>query len=213
VASRRLFADRTHAGAQLAAALAGRGGERTVVIGLPRGGVPVAAVVARQLGAPLDVLPVRKVGHPRQPELALGALALGGHVVRNEELLAGLPAAEEWFARRAEVERRELERRALEYRGDVGAPELTDRDVLLVDDGLATGATMLAAVAAARELGARRVVVAVPVGAATTVARLRRAADEVVCVAEPSDLGSVGEWYEDFRQTTDAEVRAIMAER
>ncbi|MBW7917295.1 MAG: phosphoribosyltransferase [Trueperaceae bacterium] len=208
-----LYRDRTHAGERLAAAMAGLGGEGVVVVALPRGGVPVAAVVARELGAPLDVLPVRKVGHPHQPELALGALALGGRVVRNEEVLARSRAAEGWFERQAALERRELERRAVTYRGSAAPPDLTGKEVLLVDDGLATGATMRAAVAAARDLGARRVVVAVPVGAPSTVAQLRAEADAVVCVFEPQTLSSVGEWYDDFAQTTDAEVLAILAER
>ncbi len=204
-----LFRDRVDAGEKLARALGALKGQRNVVIGIPRGGVPVAAVVARELGAPLDVLIVRKIGHPNQPELAVGALAQGGFIVRNEDLLAGVSEAD--FARVQEREQRELTRRAAAYRGDRPPLDLEGKQALLVDDGLATGATMRAAVAAARGLGASRVVVAVPVAAPDVRALLETEVDQVVCLAEPEGFSSVGNWYADFGQTTDAEVRALLA--
>lgn len=205
-----LFRDRIDAGEKLAWELSEFQGGNTVVVGLPRGGVPVAAEVARQLGAPLDVLPVRKVGHPNQPELAIGAIAQGGFVVRNEALAGASGVSDADFAALASRERRELVRRAANYRGDRPPLDLANKVVVLVDDGLATGATMRAAVAAARGLGAARVIVAVPVASPETRALLEAVADQVVCVAEPTAFSSVGEWYADFHQTTDAEVSELL---
>lgn len=205
-----LFRDRIDAGEKLAWELSEFQGGNTVVVGLPRGGVPVAAEVARQLGAPLDVLPVRKVGHPNQPELAIGAIAQGGFVVRNEALAGASGVSDADFEALASRERRELVRRAANYRGDRPPLDLANKVVVLVDDGLATGATMRAAVAAARGLGAARVIVAVPVASPETRALLEAVADQVVCVAEPTEFSSVGEWYADFHQTTDAEVSELL---
>jgi len=207
-----LFRDRAHAGRELAAALepyAGR--EGLIVLGLPRGGVPVAAEVARALGAPLDVLVVRKLGVPGHEELAMGAVASGGGVVLNDDVVAhlGVPAA----AVRQEVEREQAEvaRREAAYRGDRPPLDLRGATALLVDDGVATGATVLAAVQAARAAGASEVVVAVPVGAPDSLARIAREADDVVCSQRPRALRSVGEWYLDFAQTSDEEVRQALA--
>lgn len=205
-----LFRNRIDAGEKLAWELGEFHGGNTVVVGLPRGGVPVAAEVARQLGAPLDVLPVRKVGHPNQPELAIGAIAQGGFLVRNEALTGDSGVSDADFEALANRERRELVRRAANYRGDRPPLDLANKVVVLVDDGLATGATMRAAVAAARGLGAARVIVAVPVASPETRALLEAEADRVVCVAEPTAFGSVGEWYADFNQTTDAEVNELL---
>ncbi len=205
-----LFRDRIDAGEKLAWELSEFQGGNTVVVGLPRGGVPVAAEVARQLGAPLDVLPVRKLGHPNQPELAIGAIAQGGFVVRNEALAGASGVSDADFEALASRERRELVRRAANYRGDRPPLDLANKVVVLVDDGLATGATMRAAVAAARGLGAARVIVAVPVASPETRALLEAVADQVVCVAEPTAFSSVGEWYADFHQTTDAEVSELL---
>jgi len=208
----RVYSDRAEAGRLLGAALRKRPTALTpaIVLGLPRGGVPVAAEVARALGAPLDVLVVRKVGVPEQPELAMGAVGPGGVIVRNEELLELLPHAAREFERVAQRERAEVERRERAYRG--GRPPLTlaGRTAILVDDGVATGATMRAGVGATRALGAARVVVATPVAAGDACAMLETEADEVVCLQVPPDFRAVGAWYEEFPQLDDDEVRALL---
>jgi putative phosphoribosyl transferase len=208
----RRFADRADAGRQLARALDGVVTDRdALVLGLPRGGVPVAAVIAAALDLPLDVLCVRKLGLPFQPELAMGAVAGGGAVVRNEDVLATVPAAETTFERVLEHERAELERRERAYRGAAPALDVKDRAVIVVDDGLATGATMEAAVRALQALEARTIVVAVPVGAPESVARIAQCADRVVCLHAPMMFGAVGAFYAAFEQTSDAEVSALLA--
>jgi putative phosphoribosyl transferase len=206
-----LYRDRSEAGRRLAERLteyAGR--DELLVLALPRGGVPVAAEVARALRAPLDVFLVRKLGVPGQEELAMGALASGGVRVLNEEVVRALEVTPEELAEASARERRELERREAAYRASRPAPEVCGRTVILVDDGLATGSTMRAAVAALRRRQPARIVVAVPVGAADTCADLAEAADEVVCVRSPRPFLSVGSWYDDFRQTTDAEVSELL---
>ena len=180
------------------------------MLALPRGGVPVAAPVAAALGAPLDVLVVRKVGLPGAPEVAMGAVAIGGTTVRNAEVLAAYPAASQLFEQEARRERAEVTRREQTYRQGAPPLKLTGLSVVLVDDGVATGATVRAGIAAARGLGAARVVVAVPVASAETLQMLAAEADEVICLQRPWQLGSVGEWYEDFPQVSDAEVRAAL---
>jgi putative phosphoribosyl transferase len=207
------YRDRTHAGDVLAGALAGREWVEPLVLGLPRGGVPVAARVAEALGAALDVWIVRKVGAPGRPELALGALAEGSdHVVWGETVGHRHPDLESIEGTVA-VERAELARRVAAYRGDRPPPALAGRDVIVVDDGLATGASAEAALRAVRGQGARRIVLAVPVGPPSTVERLGGVADEVVCPQVRADLTSVGEWYLDFGQTSDAEVLAALNRR
>ena len=209
-----IFNDRRDAGRQLAARLrasyAGQG-RHVIVLGLPRGGVPVAYEVARALHAPLDVFVVRKLGVPGHEELAMGALASGGVRVLNEEVLSYLGLDEKAIERVSRVEGAEIERRERLYRGDRPAPVIAGRTVIIVDDGLATGATMRAAVAALRRLGPARIVVAVPVGALETVAELEQQADELVCVTSPEPFWAVGTWYHDFSQTSDAEVRQLLA--
>jgi len=205
------YRSRVEAGRVLADDVARRvSAGRVVVLGLPRGGVPVAAEVAARLGAPLDVLTVRKIGTPGHVELAIGAMASGGLVVRNDDLIArlGLSAAD--VATRVEVARRELDDRDRRLRGDRPPPDLADAVVVLVDDGLATGATMRAAVGAVRSAGPAQVVVAVPVGPPDTVAELATLADEVVCPRQPPGFVAVGEWYRDFSATTDDEVIALL---
>jgi predicted phosphoribosyltransferase len=208
------FRDRLDAGqavARLLSAYAGR--SDVIMLGLPRGGVPVAAEIARALGAPLDVFLVRKLGVPGHEELGFGAVAEGGVRVLNEPLVADLDLSPRAIEHVATLEGLELTRRQKLYRNGRSAPSLRDRVVILVDDGLATGATMEAAIAAARQQGPARVVVAAPVGARETCDRLRRLADDLVCAAMPEPFEAVGLWYEDFRQTTDEEVRALLYER
>ena len=208
-----IFANRREAGAALAAQLERyRGRGDVVVLALPRGGVPVGYEVARALGAPLDVFMVRKLGAPGHRELAMGAIASGGVRVLNRDVIGwyGIsPAAIEATARE---ELAELERRERTYRESREPVEVKDRVVLLIDDGLATGSTMKAAVQAVRELGPARIVVAVPVGAPQTCSELQELADEVVCARTPEDFAAVGQWYVDFSQTGDEEVRELLRE-
>jgi predicted phosphoribosyltransferase len=207
-----IFHDRHDAGRQLAARLMHYTGRPDVlVLALPRGGVPVGYEVARALGAPLDVFLVRKLGVPGREELAMGAIASGGVRVLNEEVIRLLRIPDEVIDRVAEEELRELERREQAYRDGRPAPSVCDRTVILVDDGLATGSSMRAAVQALRQQGPARIVVAAPVGAPETCAAMGEAADEAVCAQEPEHFAAVGLWYEDFTQTTDEEVRDLLA--
>jgi predicted phosphoribosyltransferase len=169
----------------------------------------VASEIARTIGAPLDVLVVRKVGAPQHREFGIGAIAEGGVTVRDESAMRMVGVSAERFEQLAEDERRELERRVRLYRGDRALPDVTGHDVVLVDDGLATGVTAEAAIHAVRGLGARRVVLAAPVSAADTAARLATIAD-VICVATPARFSAVGEWYDDFGQTSDSEVLEVL---
>jgi predicted phosphoribosyltransferase len=207
----RVFADREEAGRALATRLeAWRARPDAVVLGLPRGGVPVAFEVASALGLPLDVLVVRKLGLPSQPELAMGAIASGGALVVNDEVLRYLPRGGEAFEAVRAREQRELERREREFRGRRPPLEPRGKAVILVDDGLATGATMEAAVRSMQSLGARPVVVAVPVASVEARDRIAAVADEVVCLEAPEFFSAVGQWYRDFQQTSDAEVSALL---
>jgi predicted phosphoribosyltransferase len=206
------FRDRTDAGRRLAAKLGRYAGRPDVIVlALPRGGVPVGYEVARALGVPLDVFVVRKLGVPGREELAMGAIASGGVRVVNEEVVRALGITPEELDEAAAREAEELRRREEAYRDGRPAPGLRDKVVVLVDDGLATGSTMRAAVAAVRRLDPARVVVAVPVGAGETCGEFREVADEVVCLAAPEPFFAVGNWYEDFSQTTDDEVRDLLA--
>jgi putative phosphoribosyl transferase len=205
------FRDRREAGRLLAEELAGHSGrDDVIVLALPRGGVPVAYEVARALGAPLDVFLVRKLGVPGHEELALGAIASGGVRLLNENVVRGLRIPPEVIDRVEAAERAELERREREYRGDRPAPDVRGRTVILIDDGLATGASMRAAVAALRQGRPARIVVAVPIAAASTCEDLRDEVDQVVCARTPEPFLAVGLWYEDFSQTTDDEVRDLL---
>lgn len=183
-----------------------------VVYGLPRGGVPVAFEVADALGCPLDVLVVRKVGVPFQPELAMGAIAEGDVVVRNEEVIDLARISEADFQRVADSERQELESRVRAYRSGMAAISPEGRTAIVVDDGLATGSTAKAAVAVLREQGAASVWLAVPVGPRDSLADLETAADRIVVLSQPRNFGAVGAWYRDFTQTSDEEVRALLSE-
>lgn len=207
------FEDRTEAGRVLAGYLRDYAGREDVrVLALPRGGVPVAFEVARALGAPLDVFLVRKLGTPGHEELAMGAIASGGVRILNTDVIDELGISPEAIDAVTESEHRELVRREHDYRGGRPAPDMEGRTVILVDDGLATGSTMRAAVAAAREHSPARVVVAVPVGSEEAVELLTREADEVVCVSTPEPFRAVGLWYELFNQTSDEEVRELLAQ-
>ncbi len=206
------FRNRSDAGRQLAARLGAYAhSEDVVVLALPRGGVPVAYEVARALEAPLDVFLVRKLGVPGHEELAFGAIASGGVRVLNREVVEELGISETTIRWVAEREAQELERREREYHKGSDAPELKGRSVVLVDDGLATGSTMRAAVSAVRQKQPARVVVAVPVGSQQACAALLREADEVVCLEAPPEFYAVGMWYEDFTQTSDEEIRSLLA--
>lgn len=207
-----IFSNRAEAGQLLAEKLekyAGR--DDVIVLGLPRGGVPVAYEVARRLGVPLDVFIVRKLGVPGFEELALGAIASGGVRVLNEDVVRALPKANELIESVTTRELAELARREQIYRDGRPAPDIGGRTVILVDDGLATGATMRAAVAALRQLGAAKIVVAVPVGAADTCREIEQEVDETVCAIAPEWFQAVGQFYEDFSQTSDDEVRELLA--
>lgn len=210
------YTDRTQAGRVLARHLAdagidGSGATDVVVLGLPRGGVVVAAEVAARLGVKADAFIVRKLGVPGHEELAMGAIASGGVRVLNEDVVADLYITPEIIDAVTAREEAELARREQSYRGGREAPKLTGQTVVLVDDGLATGASMRAAVEAVRALSPARLVVAVPVAPPDTVRRFRDEGVEVVCPLTPRLFGGVGQFYEDFSQTTDEEVRAILA--
>lgn len=208
----QIFQDRIDAGRQLAEQLLSyTGRDDVIVLGLPRGGVPVAYEVAQRLGVPLDVFVVRKLGVPGHEELAMGAIAPGGVRVLNEDVLHVIPNAQSIVEMVTAIEREELERREHNYRNDQPPPDLKSRIVILIDDGLATGATMRAAVAALRQQDAAKIIVAVPVGAPSTCHDLKNAADEVICLQTPVAFIGVGQYYADFSQTTDEEVRELLA--
>lgn len=206
------FHDRHDAGRRLAPLVAELGLVRPVVLALPRGGVPVAFEVARRLQAPLDVFVARKIGAPQQPELGIGAVAEAGGIVVDEVAVRALGITATMLDDLAARATEELVRRVREYRGERLLPVLTDRHVVLVDDGIATGVMAEAALRALRQSGPARLVLAVPIGPPDTVARLGAVADEVVSVVTTERLLSVGHWYEDFTQTTDAEVHRLIAE-
>jgi putative phosphoribosyl transferase len=206
------FADRRDAGRCLAEALAHLSGQPgLLVLGLPRGGVPVAAEVAHALGAELDVLVVRKLGLPWQPELAMGAIASGGAQVLNTEVLQLAGVDDAAFKAVLARERAELARREQVFRGDRPPFDVRGRTVIVVDDGVATGATLRAGLAAIRQLSPRRLVAAVPVAPPDTLALLEREADEVVCLSSPADFYAVGAAYRRFDQTDDTEVRDLLS--
>jgi predicted phosphoribosyltransferase len=205
-----LFYDRTDAGRRLAKLLKRRIRGPCIVLAIPRGGVVVGHEVAKELGCPLDVVISRKVGAPAQPELAVGAVAEDGAVFVDEEIAGLVGVSRDYVERRAREELWEVRRRAEEYRGGREMPDLSGKTVILVDDGLATGLTMMAAVHMARNKGAEKVVVAVPVSPPETVAKLRRHADEVICLETPTNFYAIGQFYERFDQLTDEETNSIL---
>jgi putative phosphoribosyl transferase len=209
----RRFDDRHEAGQLLARDLtAYKGREDVIVLALPRGGVPVGYEVARELHAALDVFVVRKLGVPWQPELAMGAIAGDGVEVLNGDVVTAYNIPPHVIRTVAEREGEELKRRLLQYRGDRPFPSLTGKTVILVDDGLATGSTMRAAVKAIRQESPRMIVVAVPVAAMATCRELRREVEDVICLRTPVDFSAVGLWYDDFSQTTDEEVCHLLGQ-
>lgn len=208
---RQPFRNRRDAGRRLASELADYAGRSDVIVlALPRGGVPVGFEIAKALHAPLDVFVVRKLGLPWQEELAMGALASGGVRVLDDDLIRVARVSDEDIRRVTAAEQAELTRREDRYRGDRAFPDLVGKTVILVDDGLATGSTMRAGVAALRKEGPSRVVVAVPVASPETCAAFRDIADDIICAETPEPFQAVGLWYEDFSQTTDDEVHDLL---
>jgi putative phosphoribosyl transferase len=209
----RIYEDRYEAGRALVPAVKRLDLTDPIILGLPRGGVPVAYEIALGLNAPLDTITVRKLGLPWQPELAIGAIASGGIKVLNQDLLAQLPElTESEIDTVVDEEMQELLRRERLYRGDWPHPDLAKREVMLVDDGLATGATMRAAAEAVTARGASRVLVAVPVGSREAVRLLEKTVDDIVCLETPSPFFAIGYFYRDFGQTEDDEVRRLLAD-
>jgi putative phosphoribosyl transferase len=205
------FRDRKEAGQRLAAKLSAyANGSDVLVIGLPRGGVPVAAEVAKVLHVPMDICLVRKLGVPNHKELAMGAIASGGVRVLNYDVLSWLKLSSKTIDEVAARELRELQRRDRAYRGDRLPPEVRDRTIILVDDGLATGSTMKAAISVLKEQHPQRLVVAVPVAAPDICQEMEELVDEVVCIMTPDPLYAIGFWYENFAQTTDAKVCKLL---
>jgi predicted phosphoribosyltransferase len=205
------FQDRQEAGRMLAEALRSYAGrDDLLVLALPRGGVPVGLEVARALGAPLDVMLVRKLGVPGHEELAMGAIASGGVRIVSEDVVRAFGIPDRVLASVAAVEEEELHRRERAYREDRPIPDMRGKTVILVDDGLATGATMRAAVATLRAMGASRVVAAAPVAPPETCLALREVVDQMICVLTPDPFLAVGAWYEDFSETSDETVRALL---
>ena len=207
-----MFRDRADAGAQLAKSLVGRTGPDALVLGIPRGGVVVAAELARALGAELDVIVARKLGAPMSAELAIGAVTADGGRFLNDEIVRELHVPGEYIVEITELERAEAERRQVRFRGSRPPPRVNGRTVILVDDGLATGATMRAAVRSLRHAVPQRIIAAVPVGSPEACAALRGEVDELVCLAEPEDFGAVGMFYRDFQPTEDSEVERLLRE-
>jgi putative phosphoribosyl transferase len=206
-----LFQNRIEAGKLLAVELAKYANRKDVIVlGLPRGGVPVAFEVAKRLNAPLDVFVVRKLGVPGHRELAMGAIATGGVRVLNERVVEELGISEETIDAVAAEEHQELKRREVAYRGHVASPEIRGKTVILVDDGIATGSTMRAAVLALRKQHPAHLIVAVPTAAASSCHELRHQVDELVALMVPEEFYAVGQWYEDFSQTSDAEVTRLL---
>jgi putative phosphoribosyl transferase len=207
------FRDRQEAGQQLAAKLGAYANRSDVlVLGLPRGGVPVAYEIAQALKAPLDICLVRKLGVPGQEELAMGAIASNGVLVLNQEVLDSLGIKRSTLLDVVAIEQQELERREQVYRGNRAAPQIGDRTLIVVDDGIATSSTLRAAIAVLRQQAPRSIVVAVPVAPPNSCEALKTLVDDVICLSMPNRLNSIGQWYQDFSQTTDEEVCRLLCD-
>lgn len=205
-----LFADRVDAGRRLAPALKDLVGKDAIVLAIPRGGVVVGYGVAKALDLPLDVIIPRKIGAPGNPELAIGAMTEDGTVLLDDRLVEYLQVSEDYIRNESETQKLEIERRLKLYRGDIQYPSLENRDVILVDDGIATGSTMKAAIASVRKRRAKTVVIAIPVGPPSTIRELEKEADHVVCLHTPESFYAIGQFYEDFTQTQDQEVTRLL---
>jgi len=205
-----LFADRVEAGKRLASALPDYVGKDGIVLAIPRGGVVVGFEIAHSLGFPLDVIVPRKIGAPNNPELGIGAVTEDGTIILDESLVNQLGVTRDYIREESERQRLEIRRRLKMYRGDVPRPTLKGREVIIVDDGIATGSTMKAALASVRKSGAKTVIAAVPVGPASTIRELERLADRVVCLYTPEPFFAIGEFYDDFTQTENEEVIELL---
>lgn len=206
----RLFVDRVDAGRRLANALKDYKEKNTIILAIPRGGVVIGFEVANALNVPLDVIIPRKIGAPGNPELAIGAVMEDGTIIMNEELTGFLQVSELYIKEESGLQRLEIERRLKFYRGDTPYPDLKNHVVIIVDDGIATGSTMKAALASVRKKGVRAVVIAVPVGPPSTVEELKREADHVICLQSPESFMAIGQFYENFNQTSDEEVIRLL---
>ena len=203
------FADREDAGKRLASALTRFKSKDTLVLAIPRGGVVVGFEISKALGVPLDIIVPRKIGAPENPELAIGAVTEDGTTILNERLVNDLGVSEDFIKEESERQRVEIERRLESYRGDAPYPSLKNRVVIIVDDGIATGYTMKAALASVRKKGAKAVVIAIPVGPPSTIKELEKVTDHVICLYTPEEFYAIAEFYEDFSQTNDEEVKRL----
>jgi putative phosphoribosyl transferase len=206
----KLFADRVDAGRRLASALKALVGKDAIILAIPRGGVVVGYEIAKTLDLPLDVIIPRKIGAPGNPELAIGAITEDGTVLIDDRLVERLQVSEGYIEKESETQKLEIQRRLKLYRGDIPYPILKNRDVILVDDGIATGSTMKAALASVRKRGAKTVVIAIPVGPPSTIRELEKEADRVVCLHTPEFFYAIGQFYENFTQTQDDEVTRLL---
>jgi len=205
----KFFADRVDAGKRLATALRSYRSKDAIVLAIPRGGIVVGFEISKELGVSLDIIVPRKIGAPDNPELAIGAVAEDGTTILNERLVTDLGVSDDFIKNESERQKAEIERRLASYRGDVPYPSLKNRVVIIVDDGIATGYTMKAAIASVRKKGAKSVVIAIPVGPPSTINELERVTDRVICLYTPEEFYAIGEFYEDFSQTTDEEVKRL----
>jgi len=206
----KFFVNRVEAGKRLASALKNTIGKDAIILAIPRGGVVVGFEVARVLNLPLDIIVPRKIRAPENPELAIGAMAENGVVILDDKLVSYLRVSADYIKKESENQRLEIARRLKMYRGDVPLPNLKNRDVVIVDDGIATGSTMKAALASVRKSGAKRVIIAVPVGPPSTIRELETQADLVICLHTPASFYAIGQFYEDFVQVYDEEVKSLL---
>lgn len=206
----KLFSDRVDAGKRLGSALKDLVGKEAIVLAIPRGGVVIGYEVAKALELPMDVIIPRKIGAPSNPELAVGAMTENGTVLLDKRLIEQLQVSDYYIKKESAAQKLEIQRRLKLYRGDVSYPSLENRDVILVDDGIATGSTMKAALASVRKRGAKTVVIAIPVGPPPTIVELQREADRVICLHTPESFYAIGQFYRDFAQTSDEEVTRLL---